>query len=393
MTTSSDAQPAKQPSPDDLYILYTGGTTGMPKGVLWRSADIYMAAMGGRKLGGEELASIEEVAEYAANSGGTKAVIGPPLMHGAAQWASFINFGMGNAVVIPAVNTQARPARLPLAPSSARRRSAAPSSATPSRGRILDQLAARKLRPVVALRHRLGRRAALGRRTSGSSSSTCRHVTILDSIGSSETGAQASNPSSKDSGVSTGDFKPGVGRLRRLRGPQPRPRSRRRRDGLVRADRARPARLLRRRREDGAHLPGDRRRALRGARRPRSLPRRRLDRGAGPRLGDHQLGRREDLRRGSRAALKHHPGVFDCVVAGRPSERWGQEVVAIVQLRAGAAATEARPARRGRTSTSPATSCRRRSSSATTSSAARAARPTTAGRNSKRKRAEPASAC
>ncbi len=34
-------------------------------------------------------------------------------------------------------------------------------------------------------------------------------------------------------------------------------------------------------------------------------------------------------------ALKHHPAVYDAVVAGRPSERWGQEVVAIVQLRAG----------------------------------------------------------
>ena len=38
-------------SPDDLYILYTGGTTGMPKGVLWRQADIYVGALGGRNLG------------------------------------------------------------------------------------------------------------------------------------------------------------------------------------------------------------------------------------------------------------------------------------------------------------------------------------------------------
>src|SRR5262249_36319755 len=34
-------------SPDDLYILYTGGTTGMPKGVMWRAEDIFFAAMGG----------------------------------------------------------------------------------------------------------------------------------------------------------------------------------------------------------------------------------------------------------------------------------------------------------------------------------------------------------
>jgi fatty-acyl-CoA synthase len=35
------------------------------------------------------------------------------------------------------------------------------------------------------------------------------------------------------------------------------------------------------------------------------------------------------------AALAHHPAVYDCIVAGRPSERWGNEVVAIVQRREG----------------------------------------------------------
>ncbi len=39
-------------------------------------------------------------------------------------------------------------------------------------------------------------------------------------------------------------------------------------------------------------------------------------------------------------AVKHHPSVYDVVVAGRPSERWGQEVVAIVQLREGAKTPE-----------------------------------------------------
>ncbi len=39
------------------------------------------------------------------------------------------------------------------------------------------------------------------------------------------------------------------------------------------------------------------------------------------------------------AALMAHPAVYDVVVAGRPSERWGNEVVAVVQLRAGATAT------------------------------------------------------
>ena len=39
-------------------------------------------------------------------------------------------------------------------------------------------------------------------------------------------------------------------------------------------------------------------------------------------------------------ALKHHPAVFDALVVGRPSERWGQEVVAVVQLRPGSSPSD-----------------------------------------------------
>ena len=42
---------AAERSPDDLYILYTGGTTGMPKGVLWRQHDITISVMGGGVAG------------------------------------------------------------------------------------------------------------------------------------------------------------------------------------------------------------------------------------------------------------------------------------------------------------------------------------------------------
>jgi fatty-acyl-CoA synthase len=40
------------------------------------------------------------------------------------------------------------------------------------------------------------------------------------------------------------------------------------------------------------------------------------------------------------AAVKAHPDVYDCVVAGRPSERWGNEVVAVVRLKDGAQQNE-----------------------------------------------------
>ncbi len=39
-------------------------------------------------------------------------------------------------------------------------------------------------------------------------------------------------------------------------------------------------------------------------------------------------------------ALKHHPAVYDVVVAGTPSERWGEQVTAVVALRPGTAASE-----------------------------------------------------
>src|SRR5690606_1420111 len=60
LAAASPDRPAVDWSPDDLYILYTGGTTGMPKGVLWRQADIFVGAMGGRDLAtGEEWSSLD----------------------------------------------------------------------------------------------------------------------------------------------------------------------------------------------------------------------------------------------------------------------------------------------------------------------------------------------
>jgi acyl-CoA synthetase (AMP-forming)/AMP-acid ligase II len=54
------AQPADRSgfperSPDDLFIIYTGGTTGMPKGVMWRHEDLFFAGMGGGYPAGEPL--------------------------------------------------------------------------------------------------------------------------------------------------------------------------------------------------------------------------------------------------------------------------------------------------------------------------------------------------
>src|SRR5262249_24116908 len=48
-------------SPDDHYVLYTGGTTGMPKGVVWRQEDIFFGALGGGNPGGPPITDPEHI--------------------------------------------------------------------------------------------------------------------------------------------------------------------------------------------------------------------------------------------------------------------------------------------------------------------------------------------
>ena len=87
-------------SADDLYILYTGGTTGMPKGVMWRHEDVFFAAMMGANPYGPPPQTPEQVAQNARNKGLITMLPAAPLMHGAAQWAAFINLYSGGKTVL-----------------------------------------------------------------------------------------------------------------------------------------------------------------------------------------------------------------------------------------------------------------------------------------------------
>jgi acyl-CoA synthetase (AMP-forming)/AMP-acid ligase II len=86
-------------SADDLYILYTGGTTGMPKGVMWRAEDIFFAAMGGGNYGGPGIATPEEITGNVASAPAVSLALAP-LMHGNAQWTACITLFGGNTLVL-----------------------------------------------------------------------------------------------------------------------------------------------------------------------------------------------------------------------------------------------------------------------------------------------------
>ncbi|QBI53203.1 AMP-binding protein [Streptomonospora litoralis] len=84
------------------YLLYTGGTTGLPKGVVWRQADLFRAALERRGRGRPRAASPEEVARRARERRPRRMLVLGPLMHAAGQWNALSALFAGGTVVLSA---------------------------------------------------------------------------------------------------------------------------------------------------------------------------------------------------------------------------------------------------------------------------------------------------
>jgi len=333
LAAASPAGPPVRPTPDDLYIIYTGGTTGAPKGVLWRQEDIFHAAMSGGAPGFDGPTTIEDLVAEAEHGTYMRTLPVPPLMHGAAQWVAFGAIHKGGTVVL-----QGNPEKLD------------PEDVwgTAERERVStiaivgDAFARPLLDGLDQRQYDLSRLfivgsggAILSPHNKQAFLERLPHVTVVDGFGASETGAQGSQASRGGDTISTGTFSmAGAVVLKQDFSGFVEPGA----DEIGWVGRA-------------GHVPlGYYKDAAKTA---RTFPVVGGTRYAVP--GDHARmladGTIVVLGRGSvsintggekvyaeevEQVLRRHPAVYDAVVVGTPDERFGERVTAVVQPRSGA---------------------------------------------------------
>jgi len=326
-------------SPDDLYILYTGGTTGMPKGVMWRQADIFVGALGGRRLDtSEEWESLDQITAQAV-VGGMKVLPSAPFMHGAAHWMAFNGFTNANTICVSGVVHHLDPVEVL-------------NLVDKEEVQILLIVGDAFGRPIVqaievgdhlldSLLITVSGGASLSPGIKDRLLAAVPTMLVLDGLGASETGQQASQLSFAGQATQTGIFAPGPGMcvlsedFSELLPPN--------HDGIgwVAQTGRVPLGYLGDEQKSAQTFP-----TLDGVR--YSVP---GDRGQLLADGRVELFGRDSATINSggekifaeevEQALLRHSSVADCVVAGRPSQRWGSEVVAIVQLGEGIEASDA----------------------------------------------------
>jgi fatty-acyl-CoA synthase len=315
---------------DDLYILYTGGTTGMPKGVLWRQEDIFRAALYGRDLP----KTVEELAQRAVDREPPfRCLPMPPFMHGAAHWAAFNLWHFGAAVIV-----QSKPRALDpkdIWSTIERERVTATTIVGDAFARpLLDELEAGSY-DLSSLRLLTSGGAIFSPELKREFLERLPQLRILDNLGSSESGFQAQQSVSAQTGVGTGRFalsEDNVVLAEDLSGVLDPGHAG---TGWLAKSGIAPLGYLDDPEKTGRTFP-----VVGGIR--YSVP---GDRARHEADGSLSLLGRDSVTINSggekifaeevEQAIKHHPGVYDALVVGVPSPRWGQQVTAIIRLREG----------------------------------------------------------
>lgn len=308
-------------SPDDRYIVYTGGTTGSPKGVLWRQGDFLHTALGVR-------GTQEELVERACRPDRPRALPAPPFMHGAAHWNALSCLLAGGTVVIQHHTEHLDPADV--LDTCEREQVGSLLIVGDAFARPLLDEVRRRPRDLSHLRALMTGGAVLSPKIKAQLVAELPTLRIVDILGSSETGRHGLATTDAHDDAEPGVFAPSdttvvlaEDRTRRLAPGDPE-------SGWL-AQRGRvPLGYLGDEAKTAATFP-----RIDGA----------VHAVAGDRARIRADGRIELLGRDSvtintggekvhaeevEQALKAHPAVYDALVVGRPSERWGTEIVAVL---------------------------------------------------------------
>lgn len=318
-----DTDAGVQPKPDDVLMICTGGTTGRPKGVMWRQGDTYVVSMNGA-----DHSSVAEIHEKVRHCGPPWFAVSP-LMHAAGLWTTLAAVLSGQTVVLYD-NRAAFDARAVL------------ETAVCEQVGLMTMVGDAYAGPLVEeLRRRPYDLSALSAVASGGAATNPKHqrallellpnITMVNGYGSSETGNVGFGRSQRDNPKDTFELRAGA--------------------SVVSAD---LQRFLRRGDPEVGWVAREGRIPLGYFDDPdatrRTFPEidgRRVvisgDRGRLAADGTLALFGRDSLvvnTGGEKVfveeveeVLRAHAGVTDALVVGRPSERWGQEVVALIAVR------------------------------------------------------------
>lgn len=333
LASASPLKPATFPSPDDIYMIYTGGTTGMPKGVLWRQGDFLASMLNARHKDGSPKTDINEFVSHAIGSPPSSSLAAPPYMHGTGQLVSFLAWHSGNTVVLLDNVEHLDPAGL---------LKTAEVEKTKTIALIGDAFA----RPILAelkkntyhlshLRLIVSSGAIFSNTVKDELMKRLPQITIVDSFGSTETGAHVHNISTADQGAASTTFELSANGtvLNEDKTAIAKPGHEGR--GWFAVKNCIPLGYLGDEVKTRETFP-----TIQGVR--YIIP--------GDRVNLRHDGSMEFLGRDSATitsggekifaeeveqAIKRHPDVEDVIVTSRPNERWGQEVVAVIQTSTG----------------------------------------------------------
>lgn len=317
-------------SPDDLLMICTGGTTGRPKGVLWRQSDIYVSSMVGADHG-----SVQDIHDKVRGPAGAPWFAVSPLMHAAGMWTAFSAIMAGTTVVLYDTGKKLDP------------RSVWQTAEREKVG-LMTMVGDAYAAPLVDELRRgcydLSSLYAIG--TGGAATNPqyqrallelLPQITLINGYGSSETGNMGFGHSRADTRTDTFILREG---------------------GLVLS-------------EDYSHFVAAGDSGVGWVAREGRIPLGYFDDPDATRQTFPEVDGKRVVISGDRAALepdgtlrlfgrdalvvntggekvfveeveevlRAHPAIADALVVGRPSDRWGEELVALVQLRAGAEAT------------------------------------------------------